>query len=68
MTDRVNYLTVALEADMRLDDSEELIRAIRCLRNVLGVKENVVNPGDWVVEQRVRDELTRKLIDVVRRN
>jgi len=67
MTDRVNYLTVALEKDMRIEDAQALVQAIRCMRNVLDVKENVADPLGFVVEERVRQEMSRKLIEVVSR-
>lgn len=38
MTDRVNQLTVVLDHEMRVDDVEELVAAIRMLRHVLTVK------------------------------
>jgi hypothetical protein len=49
MTDRYNYLTVALETDIRSDDAEALIAAIRMLRGVLKVEPNVTDPNDWLV-------------------
>lgn len=61
MTDRYNYLTVALEKDMRSDDAEALIEAIRMLRGVENVAPHVADPGDWTAEQRVRQELSQKL-------
>jgi len=67
MTDRVNYLTVALEKDMRIDDAQALVQAIRCMRNVLDVKENVADPMGFVIEERVRQEMAQKLIEVVSR-
>jgi hypothetical protein len=65
MTDRYNYLTVALEQDIRSDDAEDLIKAITMLRGVLKVEPNVVNDGDWTAETRVRQELGAKLFEIV---
>jgi hypothetical protein len=61
MSDRYNYLTVALEKDIRDDDAEALINAIMCLRGVLKVKPNVANSNDWLAEERARNELSTKL-------
>lgn len=61
MTDRIHSLTVALESDMRSDDVEELVSAIRMLRGVLKVAPNIRQPGDWVADQRARRELTDAL-------
>ena len=66
MTDRINYLTVALEKDTRDDDAEALLNAIRQLRGVADVKPNVVNSGDWLAETRVRQDLADKLWAVLR--
>lgn len=65
MTDRYNYLTVALEKDIRSDDAEALISAIKQLRGVLSVEPNVSDPGDWLAESRVRQELGTKLWEIL---
>ena len=51
MTDRYNALTVVMEKDMRDDDAEALIAAIRQLRGVLSVSGNVADLGQklWSV-------------------
>jgi hypothetical protein len=61
MTDRYNYLTVALEQDIRGDDAVALIMAISMLRGVLKVEPNVVNANDWIAITRARHELGEKL-------
>ena len=66
MTDRINYLTVVLDADIRDDDAEPLIAAIKLLRGVLKVKANVVQPGDYLAATRAKYELTQKLWDVLK--
>jgi hypothetical protein len=68
MTDSYNALTVVLERDIRWDDAETLILAIRQLRGVLAVHPNVSGGGDidgMVAEQRVRAELRQKLWDAL---
>lgn len=65
MTDRLNGVYVAFEKDIRDDDVQPLIDAIRCLRGVLRVKKNVVDLNAWVAEERARRELGEKLIAVV---
>lgn len=61
MTERYNFLTVALEADLRSDDAEALISAIRQLRGVADVKPNVRDGNSLTAETRVRADLTEKL-------
>ena len=65
MTDKYNTLTVVLERDIRDDDAEVLLSAIRQLRGVLHVEGNVANVGAFMAEERARHELGQKLIEIV---
>jgi hypothetical protein len=65
MTDRFNFLTVALESDIRSDDAEPLINAIRQLRGVLHVTPHVVRASDYVAEERVRQEMGEKILKII---
>lgn len=65
MTDRYFALTVALDTNIRSDDAEALIAAIRQLRGVLAVEPLVASPTEWVAEERARAEIRTKLIEVV---
>ena len=65
MTTRVKALTVALEEDIREDDVEQLVMAIKRLRGVLAVDTAAADPVDFVARERVRRELTGKLWDVL---
>lgn len=65
MTDRLNALTVVLETDIRDDDAETLIAAIRQLRGVLSVTGNVVEIGDHIAQERARRDLGEKLWQVL---
>lgn len=65
MTDRYNYLTVALDHNIRSDDAEPLILAISMLRGVLQVEPNVVDADAWNAETRARHELGQKLLKIV---
>lgn len=65
MTDRYNTLTVVLEKDMRDDDAEVLLVAIRQLRGVLSVTGNVADPAAYTAEERARRELGEKLWQVL---
>ena len=66
MTDRYNALTVILEKDIREDDAEALLNAIRQLRGVLSVTGNVANLDNHIIEKRVKIELIKKLLDMLR--
>ena len=65
MTDRYNYLTVALEFDLRSDDAQALIEAVKMLKGVLTVEPHVVNGTDFTSEARVRQEIVKKLIGII---
>lgn len=65
MTDRYNFLVVAFEKDMREDEAQPLMNAIRQFRNVLDVQGNVSNGTDMVAEIRARDYISNKLWDVL---
>ena len=61
MTTRLKGLVVTFDKDIREDDAQEWIRAIKMMRHVLDVRpiENEIN--DHMVEMRVRHELSEKL-------
>jgi hypothetical protein len=65
MTDRLNGVWVAFEKNVREDDAEATINAIRQIRGVLDVKKHVADPMAWIGEQRVRQELGTKLFDII---
>ena len=65
MTDRIHALTVMLEEDVREDDIQELIRAIKCMRLVGDVQTHVTDISDAVSFMRVRRELGEKLWGVL---
>ena len=50
MTDRFCALTVSLERDIRDDNAQGIIDAIKQLRGVLSVEGNVANSELWVAE------------------
>lgn len=65
MTDRLRGVYVAFEQDIREDDAEPLLAAIRMLRGVMAVMPDVVNPMDYVATERARRELWSKLRKVI---
>jgi uncharacterized protein YeeX (DUF496 family) len=68
MTDRYNALTVVLEENIREDDAEALIAAIRQLRGVQDVVPNVADINSVVADSRARLELLDALIQLVRKD
>jgi hypothetical protein len=66
MTDRYNALTVALSRDIRDDDAEVIINAIKMIRGVEDVTGNVVDMDSYVAESRIKTEVIRKLHDIAK--
>lgn len=65
MTDRLKGCTVAFDRDIREDDAEAILNAIRCLRHVLTVTPLISVSDDWVAEERARQQLGQKLVEMV---
>lgn len=61
MTDRFNGFIVVLEENLRSDDAESTINAIRHIKGVLDVIPNVADFNSVVAEQRVRADTFIKL-------
>jgi hypothetical protein len=68
MTARYNALVVVLEKDMREDDAEGLIEAIKRMRGVLSVKGQVTTIDSHVAEDRARHDLGSKILAVIHPN
>jgi len=66
MTDRINSFCVVLEHDYRDDDAESIKTALGMVKGVLSVEPNISNHSDYIAESRVRHELTKKLLGVIR--
>jgi len=65
MTDRYHSLTVVLDRDIRDDDAEPILMAIRMIKGVLSVKPKVADIDSNMAEDRARRNLEQKLFDVV---
>jgi hypothetical protein len=68
MTDRHSGYVVTLADDIRDDDAEAVINALRMVKGVLTV-EPIIGGGvsaAFVHEQRVRSEFREKLFNLVR--
>jgi hypothetical protein len=65
MTDRYYALTVILEKDMRDDDTEKIIEAIKMIKGVLDVKPLISDPTTWMAQERAKRELGEKLWNVL---
>jgi len=65
MTDRYNSLIVVLEKDIRDDDAEFIINAIRMIKGVCNVQGNISNHESYMAEQRALNKLRDQLRDIL---
>lgn len=63
MTDKFNALTVVLEKDIREDDADVLMSAIRQLRGVLSVSGEPAGAGEYVAYERARRDIASRLLE-----
>lgn len=64
MSDRYHSLTVVLEHDVRDDDCEVLMAAIRQLRGVASVTGHVADFDSHMAEERARLKLGKELLGI----
>lgn len=65
MTDRYFALTVLLDRDIREDDAEFIIAAIRMIKHVYKVEPHISTRDTWAAEIRVKAKLRQKLREVL---
>jgi hypothetical protein len=65
MSTRLKGLTIALEGDIREDDAENIILAIKQIRGILDVTPIEADSNDWINRSRIKSELQKKLWDIV---
>ena len=66
MTDRINGVFVTLEDDIRIDDAEYLLNALRMVKGVIDVSPNVSDSMNHVAKIRAKTELTNAMLDALR--
>lgn len=65
MTDRVNGAWVAFNREIREDDAESLVNALRMIRGVAGVELQVADFNDWAIREQIRGDVAWTLRTVV---
>lgn len=68
MTDRVKGFVVTLEKDIRIDDVEPLMQAIRFMRGVANVEPSISNTDDAINQSRIKSELREKMWHFIKEN
>lgn len=66
MTESVKGFVVSLEKDIREDDVEYIVNAIKMIKGVQSVSLNVVNSDDYLNRTRIKYRLEDKLVKAVR--
>ncbi len=67
MTDRVKGFYVALDRDYRIDDVQIIIDAVKMIKGVLDVKENIADSNDWMNRELIRMEIHKKLYEALKK-
>ena len=65
MTQKFKGFYVTLERDIREDDAEDILTALRQIRGVIDVSPDVADSTDWAARTRVRAEIYQKLMKIV---
>ncbi len=61
MSDRIKGLTVTLRSDMRDDDAEQVINAIRMIKGVISVDSHVADPAHYFAMRQFGREVGVKI-------
>lgn len=65
MTDRVKGFTVTLAEDIRIDDVEEILNAVRMIKGIAHVEPSITTSEDHMNRQRIKNELVTKLFKIL---
>ena len=65
MTDRLKGCTVVFDRDIRVDDAEHLLDAIRMLRGVIDVTPEIKVLSDFHAQIRAHIDIQRRLFKVL---
>lgn len=64
MTDKVKGCVVAFDKDIRVDDVQVILDAIRMIKGVVGVEISISNLDDWMARERIKSEIREKLLEL----
>jgi len=65
MTDRVKGFTVTLEKDIRIDDVEVILNAVKMIRGVAHVEPSIKTSDDHFARERVKMEMREKIWRII---
>jgi hypothetical protein len=64
MTDRLKGLTVAFDADIREDNAQAIINAIKMFNGVVAVEATKAGADDYMNRERIKSEFRQKLLEI----
>ena len=65
MTDRLKGVCVSFKEDIREDDAQAIIDAIKMIKGVHEVRTSVAGPSDFINRSMVKREVQKKLLHVI---
>lgn len=66
MTTRIKALTVTLSEDMREDDTEAVLTALRMVKGVIDVTAHVADLSDHVARLRAQRDIETRILAALR--
>lgn len=66
MTDPLKGATVVFDRDIREDDAEAVLMALRMVKDVMAVNPSMSSADDWMNQARVKNEVRDKLYTALR--
>lgn len=66
MTDRLKGVYVSFDSDIRDDDAQGIIDAIKMIKGVLHVETSVVDGDDWMNRSRISYEYKIKILEALK--
>jgi hypothetical protein len=68
MTDRIKGFVVTLEEDMRIDDIDNILNAIRMIKGISSVEPSISNIDDHINRERIKSEYREQFIKFYKEN
>jgi len=68
MTDRIKGFVVTLDSDIRIDDIDQIVNAIKMIKGICSVEPSVSNYDDTMNRERIKSELRGKFIEFLKEN
>lgn len=66
MTDRLRGFTVLLDRDIRVDDFEDIKRALYMIKYVKQVDEVINDGSEYIAEMKITQELREKMYEFIK--